>query len=1432
MRPLKLLNKYNILFICSFLLSVTLNAQDAGFFQQQKVSAINSQEDDLFGGQISMLGDTLVLASAKGYNNNIGAVSFLRENESGNWQEFFTIIGNPDNGTSFGSEVAIVEDFAFVAQSSSDNSGEVRVYQRGASSNSWNFLKVIKDSSPAASNFFGYEIIAKGDFLMVSDQKSNVFIYKKDEGGLNNWGLIKEITGQADADFGAAMDFDGETLVIGAPLHDGEFTNEGNAYVYELNGAQTDFDLVRDDLISINSRNTTDGNFGASVSIEGNRMLVASPGEKSLQGFSQRYEGGNCYVLDESSSGTNNWGYSGFIDIPIFEDEPGTISKVLLRNNNIFINFINRSLECQPSAGVIYWYKLDKGYLFDSFDFFQLLKQAAPSANAHFGSDYAFNGGNDLVVGSNAYFTTEKSVSGDLIFFGKQAFVSEPLKTFQTYDATYADLISPSSVQLNAVPEFTDFSEESGFVVSSTNPTPTLCDDVYILPSGATEFTLTVNDLEPATEYYFRPYNISSRGESYGLVEQFRTNPVDSRLIFEDLIDNYSGSSISTNSVVVGSNDEYIFAEVNAGGSKSIVSIENQVEGISVVQNLSFSAMGLKNSDNINSLEVSEDGNYLYAGISGLDKLISFSINSTTGALSVLETLSFNGNDYLGNTITGIENIVEIVSSNDNKHLYVLSRYSDDQSETYVSAFAINQTTGELEFIDKFITGENMASIYLLGQSMDIKPDGSEILVTTGAVESGDNGLISFSRNSTTGELTFVNAYQDFMLEGENVREPSFQIRYSKDGNRAYGIGTFGTLMVFNVNNTAIEVIQNITFSPQQASALAVGADEQVFVKIISNQYADRQLEAINVFEFDQESNKLEIYESKRDVIVDVYGEPQNIIESNKLITDNNSGFLYTSGQNSLNQFSTIAPGANDFSFGFESYYFEENEPEGTATGEFFSFNPENAFYELVSGEGDDDNEVFSIENGQLIINEVADYENKDSYSVRVKAETEEGETLEDVFVINVNNVNEAPTAINFSTSQIKSDYSGGLLGQLSAEDPDMLDDIRFYFIEGDNDNNDFIIEGNEVYTKEDFALDSREELELDVKAVDVFGDGLSISGSFKIDVIYLPDADGDGIPDSEDNCPNTFNPDQADKNDNGIGDVCDCEVLINPSAEVLCNDNSITLDAGNGFTSYNWSTGDTSRVITINSAGVYSVEAINEDNCLAIDSIKIETVENPTVNLGDDITSCLGDTITLDAGSGFQSYNWSTGESTRQIEVVNSGEYYVSVTSTQGCIESDTVQVNLDQTSEAELNSYGFILTASEGSDYQWYFDGELLADSTQSIIARRMGVYEVAVISETGCISYSEEVTVLVTAEKEIASMDTRIYPNPAKNEVSIFIPQKYDEEVDISVFSLSGELMKEISDYNSPTKIDISKWESGVYLILLRFESFEKTFKVIKK
>lgn len=41
-----------------------------------------------------------------------------------------------------------------------------------------------------------------------------------------------------------------------------------------------------------------------------------------------------------------------------------------------------------------------------------------------------------------------------------------------------------------------------------------------------------------------------------------------------------------------------------------------------------------------------------------------------------------------------------------------------------------------------------------------------------------------------------------------------------------------------------------------------------------------------------------------------------------------------------------------------------------------------------------------------------------------------------------------------------------------------------------------------------------------------------------------ITDTDGDGINDDIDNCPDTFNPNQQDTNNNGIGDVCDVDCL------------------------------------------------------------------------------------------------------------------------------------------------------------------------------------------------------------------------------------------------------------------------------------------------
>jgi acetyltransferase-like isoleucine patch superfamily enzyme len=56
-------------------------------------------------------------------------------------------------------------------------------------------------------------------------------------------------------------------------------------------------------------------------------------------------------------------------------------------------------------------------------------------------------------------------------------------------------------------------------------------------------------------------------------------------------------------------------------------------------------------------------------------------------------------------------------------------------------------------------------------------------------------------------------------------------------------------------------------------------------------------------------------------------------------------------------------------------------------------------------------------------------------------------------------------------------------------------------------------------------------------------------------------DEDSDGIPDSIDNCPTVFNPDQLDANGDGFGDACvDPSAVISPSAEI---DRTVTIGSG-----------------------------------------------------------------------------------------------------------------------------------------------------------------------------------------------------------------------------------------------------------------------------
>lgn len=83
--------------------------------------------------------------------------------------------------------------------------------------------------------------------------------------------------------------------------------------------------------------------------------------------------------------------------------------------------------------------------------------------------------------------------------------------------------------------------------------------------------------------------------------------------------------------------------------------------------------------------------------------------------------------------------------------------------------------------------------------------------------------------------------------------------------------------------------------------------------------------------------------------------------------------------------------------------------------------------------------------------------------------------------------------------------------------------------------------------------------------------------------------------------------------NDNGCLTVFYTSLLVNPNPAIflgndtsICNDQSLSLDAGQGYTSYVWNTQEFSQTIVVSDSSLYSVVVEDENGCIGGDSILV----------------------------------------------------------------------------------------------------------------------------------------------------------------------------------------------------------------------------------
>ncbi len=132
----------------------------------------------------------------------------------------------------------------------------------------------------------------------------------------------------------------------------------------------------------------------------------------------------------------------------------------------------------------------------------------------------------------------------------------------------------------------------------------------------------------------------------------------------------------------------------------------------------------------------------------------------------------------------------------------------------------------------------------------------------------------------------------------------------------------------------------------------------------------------------------------------------------------------------------------------------------------------------------------------------------------------------------------------------------------------------------------------------------------------------------------------------------------------------------------VLCGSMSTTILAPSGYEHYLWSTGDTTRQITVQNPGKYSV-FVQLGGCSGgSDTVVITSAPPISVHISGDSSFCPGATVALNADPGFASYKWSTGDTTQSISVTAAGSYMVTVRDTNGCETSATHAVKSIATS------------------------------------------------------------------------------------------------------------------------------------------------------
>lgn len=310
-----------------------------------------------------------------------------------------------------------------------------------------------------------------------------------------------------------------------------------------------------------------------------------------------------------------------------------------------------------------------------------------------------------------------------------------------------------------------------------------------------------------------------------------------------------------------------------------------------------------------------------------------------------------------------------------------------------------------------------------------------------------------------------------------------------------------------------------------------------------------------------------------------------------------------------------------------------------------------------------------------------------------------------------------------------------------------------------------------------------------------------------------------------------TFTDLDADQTITVVENTCISPVatITTPTAPIICgNGDELTLTADDGF-DYLWSTGATSRSITVSTAGNYTVTIDDGQGCTGSTSIFVQQSpdETPSVAVAGDLKICQGQQVTLTSSTA-ASYQWNNGGGTAQsTTVTTSGSYAVTIQGVCGAFTSAAVDVEVlsspaaPQADDTSTPINTSVTLEAAGENLQWYGQANggavlgtgatfatpvLSTDVSYWVSSSTIHGGEVAYGGRTnnsvnGIYHTNSDNYQLFTAFEDMIIASVKVYANGAANRTIAVINQNNGSTVATGTFNIPNGESRVTLNFNVP-------------------------------